>query len=62
MMDWVYMAPDLPGDMLMGQERLGFAVGDDYRVDPDAVNALQVSSKLYFLRLKKVGTLCHNLR
>lgn len=41
-MDWVYMAPDLPGDMLVTQDRLGFSVGDDYRVDPDAVTSLQV--------------------
>ena len=42
MMDWVYMAPDLPGDMLMAQDRLGFDVADDYQIDSDAVNALQV--------------------
>ena len=42
MMDWVYMAPDLPGDMLVTQDRLGYSVGDEYRVDPEAVASLQV--------------------
>ena len=39
-MDWVYMAPDLPGDMLVTQDRLGYSVGDEYRVDPEAVASL----------------------
>ena len=45
-MDWVYMAPELPGQDLFagsGQDRIGFAVGDDYVVDPGAVQALQVN-------------------
>ena len=51
MMDWVYMAPELPGQDLFagsGQDRIGFAVGDDYVVDPGAVQALQVNYPLHY--------------
>ena len=48
-MDWVYMAPDLPGDMLVTQDQLGYSVGDEYRVDPEAVASLQVFRLLLHL-------------
>ena len=54
MMDWVYMAPELPGQDLFagsGQDRIGFAVGDDYVVDPGAVQALQVNYPLHYAAL-----------
>ena len=53
-MDWVYMAPELPGQDLFagsGQDRIGFAVGDDYVVDPGAVQALQVNYPLHHAAL-----------
>ena len=53
-MDWVYMAPELPGQDLFagsGQDRIGFAVGDDYVVDPGAVQALQVNYPLHYAAL-----------
>ena len=40
MMDWVYMAPDLPGDYF-SQHQLGFGVGDDYNIDPKAITTLE---------------------
>ena len=60
MMDWVYMAPELPGQDLFtgsGQDRIGFAMGDDYVVDPGAVKALQVSNTLTYTFRKRQLTI-----